>query len=523
MRAFNCFGPICSVSQIAWKSRRARRNDSPTEVSMNHIGNDAARDVVRRAQGAGGAGGAASARQGRAGAAQAGASRGGDAERIDRRVRAGEQAVDAGQGGEVGCPEQGEAAQNNYADRMGQMNRARGEEEHSGLQRTLEQQLAALRFTTDAPQSRGAALEALCARGFDHLPLPGQGRTIERWSALAAVAACDLSLVKLYEGHTDALAILAELRASGLTAPGQRWGVWAAEPPNRKVTAAPQPDHARGSTRNGSLNNDDAPDNAGPDARDIALDNAGTGTALRLEGVKPWCSGAALLTHALVTAWRDGEPVLAAVELAQPSVHVADGGWNAIGMAATGTSEVCFDGALAWQVGAAGAYLARPGFWHGGGGIAACWYGCAAGIAAVLRAHVARRKDPHACAHLGAADTQLAAAGALLRETAAWIDRYPRADAMRRAMRARLAVEEAATAVLAHATRALGPGPLCTDLHFARAAADLPVFLRQSHAERDAAALGEALCNGPDPLGSLDPLDPLACEESDTRWRLACL
>jgi hypothetical protein len=181
-------------------------------------------------------------------------------------------------------------------------------------------------------------------------------------------------------------------------------------------------------------------------------------------------------------------------------------------MAATGTCEIVFDGALARQIGEPGAYLARPGFWHGGAGIAACWYGCAVELAAVLRAQVVRRQDPYACAHLGAADAQLAAAGALLRETAAWIDGHPRADAMRRAMRTRLAVEQAATAVLAHATRALGPGPLCSDLHFARAAADLPVFLRQSRAERDEAMLGEALRAAPDPLAY----------EADPQWRLVC-
>jgi hypothetical protein len=52
-------------------------------------------------------------------------------------------------------------------------------------------------------------------------------------------------------------------------------------------------------------------------------------------------------------------------------------------------------------------------------------------------------------------------------------------------------VEEAATAVMNHATRTLGAGPLCRNARFARALADLPVFLRQSHAERDLAALGE--------------------------------
>ena len=41
--------------------------------------------------------------------------------------------------------------------------------------------------------------------------------------------------------------------------------------------------------------------------------------------------------------------------------------------------------------------------------------------------------------------------------------------------------------------RALGAGPLCKDEHLARLFADLPVFLRQSHAERDLEALGRAM------------------------------
>jgi len=39
--------------------------------------------------------------------------------------------------------------------------------------------------------------------------------------------------------------------------------------------------------------------------------------------------------------------------------------------------------------------------------------------------------------------------------------------------------------------RALGATPFCRDPHFARLAADLPVFIRQSHAERDLAHLGQ--------------------------------
>jgi len=44
---------------------------------------------------------------------------------------------------------------------------------------------------------------------------------------------------------------------------------------------------------------------------------------------------------------------------------------------------------------------------------------------------------------------------------------------------------------LQHAGRALGAATLCHDAQVARLMADLPVFMRQSHAERDLAALGE--------------------------------
>ena len=85
-------------------------------------------------------------------------------------------------------------------------------------------------------QQHGDALTlaALIDAGVDRLPLPGAGRTLERWQMLAEVAAHDLSLVKLFEGHTDALAILAELGAPA-AAPGSRWGTWCAEPPDARV------------------------------------------------------------------------------------------------------------------------------------------------------------------------------------------------------------------------------------------------------------------------------------------------
>jgi hypothetical protein len=59
----------------------------------------------------------------------------------------------------------------------------------------------------------GAAFAGAVESGRLNLPQPGAGRTRERWAALAELAEEDLSLARLAEGHTDALAILAELGA----------------------------------------------------------------------------------------------------------------------------------------------------------------------------------------------------------------------------------------------------------------------------------------------------------------------
>ncbi|WPB55756.1 acyl-CoA dehydrogenase family protein [Xylophilus sp. GOD-11R] len=300
-------------------------------------------------------------------------------------------------------------------------------------------------------------LSRLLDAHLDELPLPGAGRTLDRWRWLAAVAACDLSLVKLFEGHTDALAILAELGGPDVP-PGSAWGTWCAEPPDARLEFRPDGDDGR----------------------------------LRIDGTKAWCSGAASVDHALVSGWdADGRPCLAAVALRQPGVRVTDTGWQAVGMAGSASVNVCFDRAVGQAVGGPGDYTARPGFWQGGIGVAACWFGGAQAIADMAMEQSRGRSDPHRLAHLGEIDVALSGAAAVLREAAAAIDSHPQANAQELALRARLVVEAACDAVLRHATRALGAGPLCRNARFARLVADLPVYLRQSHAERDLAALGQ--------------------------------
>ena len=315
-----------------------------------------------------------------------------------------------------------------------------------------------------ADTAPAAALRRLHQDGYTALPLPGSGATLARWQALAATGAHDLALAKLYEGHLDAVAILSEADLAALGATGL-WGTWCAEAP----------------------------------AARLAVRHSDRG--FLLSGRKAWCSGAADVSHALVSCWNDaGEACLAAVALDQPGVTVTDVGWNAVGMAGSRSVDVLFDGAVATVVGAPGFYVDRPGFWHGGAGVAAVWYGAAQALGATLHASIAQRLaagqpvDVHRLTQVGEVDVALRTTAALLRAAAQEIDAAPFHNGMVRALRVRLAVEQCADKVLHAVGRALGAGPLCKDARIARLFADLPVFLRQSHAERDLETLGRAIC-----------------------------
>jgi hypothetical protein len=337
----------------------------------------------------------------------------------------------------------------------------------------LIQVLAATALTSNGSAgARGEFLSDLAREGLATLPLPGSGSTLERWRALAAVAAHDLALVKLYEGHADALAILAEA-GQPRPEPAKTWGMWAAESPGARVQFEP----------------------------------SGAG-ACTLSGVKAWCSGARHVDAALLTVWAsDGQgPFLARVDLDQPGVTFDDANWQATGMRASDSVDVRFDRVPARLVGDTRFYLERAGFWQGGIGIAACWHGGACAIAQALRRSTSDAGDKagwHRLAALGAVDRVLAANAALLRDAAAWVDAHPRADAQAWALRTRAAADDACEQVLHHATRALGATPLCRDAAFARMAADLPVFVRQCHGDRDLAALGALVVQGVETTWSL--------------------
>jgi alkylation response protein AidB-like acyl-CoA dehydrogenase len=312
-------------------------------------------------------------------------------------------------------------------------------------------------------RSPGAAVTEVVAAAFADavesgrldLPLPGGGLTRERWALLADLASEDLSLARLAEGHADALAILSELGAE-TPPPATRWGVWAAQPPGPRLTAR----------------------------------RAGGGW--RLDGTKQYCSGARSCTDALVTATAaDGDRLFA---VSTRDLSPVPGTWPATGMAASDTLDIRFCGIAAEPLGGPGSYTSRPGFAHGGAGVAACWYGGARAIGTVLRGAAAERDvGPHALAHLGAVDIALYTAKTALDVAAAETDADPEdhCDGGRlRALRVRALIEATSTEVMQRVGRALGAGPLCRDEAHSRRVADLTVYLRQHHAERNLAELG---------------------------------
>lgn len=309
------------------------------------------------------------------------------------------------------------------------------------------------------------------------LPAPGVGSTAALWSALATLAATDLTIARVVEPHVDALAIMAQspeppdLQAVGAGA-DSTWGVFAAEGPGQRL-----------------------------EARDA-------GDRWVLNGVKPWCSLAADLSHAVVTARTpSGKRRAFAVALDAIGVTVEAAPWHARGLPAVTSGPVTFHQVNAVPVGGEEWYLRRPGFAWGGMGVAACWYGGAVGVARALADEARTRElDQVGLMHLGATDIALHAARCVLLDAAGRVDAGAAdGDAGRlAALRVRALVAGTVEEVLTRAGHAMGPAPLCISEEHARRVADLQVYVRQEHAERDQAVLGRTLLDAGADAGDRD-------------------
>jgi alkylation response protein AidB-like acyl-CoA dehydrogenase len=292
------------------------------------------------------------------------------------------------------------------------------------------------------------------------LALPAGGRTAARWGVLSALGRANLTVARVFEAHTDALAILAEAGID--TADALTWGVFAAEAPGQAVAARVAPD--------GSVT---------------------------LTGTKPWCSLGGVLDAALVTAHVGDARQLFRVDLRHPSVraHPVEG-WVARGLRTVVSAPIEFEGSPAEPVGEASWYLVRPGFAWGGIGVAACWHGGALGVADAVARAAAKRPGELSAMHLGSVDVALHGARTALLDAARHVDAGTVDDPAVLALRVRSVVADAVERVLRQAGHALGPAPLGFDARHAARVADLELYVRQHHAERDLADLGSRLVAG---------------------------
>lgn len=297
-------------------------------------------------------------------------------------------------------------------------------------------------------------------------PLPGSGRTPGLFELFIALGRADLTAARVVEAHLDARAILAE---AGHDPQAGAWGVFAAEGPG------------------------------------VRLDAVESNGGFELSGTKPWCSLAGLLDRALVTAHTmDGHRRLFEVDLHALGVTVHDGEWKALGLRGVPSGAVDFAHVAASPVGADDWYLDRPGFAWGGIGVAACWLGGAEGLARRLWAGASttnREPDQIALMHLGAVDAQLFAARVVLADAGRRIDdgRASGTEGRLLAARTRIIVATVVEDVLRRAAHSLGPAPLALEDEHARRVADLELYVRQHHAERDEASLGRRILEGERP------------------------
>jgi len=197
--------------------------------------------------------------------------------------------------------------------------------------------------------------------------------------ALVALGRTDIPLGRLVEGHVDAIRILAQAQRAPIA--DARYAVWASQSQATGIAARA----ARG--------------------------------GWRLDGTLRFASGVGVVDRALVSVLVDSsERLLLDLDVGDWSAD--ESAWQTTAMAVSRShtivlTDVCADASA--QVGPAGFYLGRPGFFPGGAGVAAVWAGGAARLADLVHDYVAvGPPSPVRSRRLGQVRTELAAMHAVL-------------------------------------------------------------------------------------------------------------
>ena len=295
------------------------------------------------------------------------------------------------------------------------------------------------------------SIHEMSRQGRWDLPLPGGGETPRRLLMLSQIARRDLSAGRVAEGHTDAMAILAE---AGVAARQDAlYGVWTADDPEAAVKAERLPD-----------------------------------LGWRLTGGKRSCCGAQLVNAALVTAQVDDALLLFDVAIDE-HVQPQPSEWQTPALAEAKISAVSFDTIVLGidsAIGSADWYLRRPGFWHGAVSAAAIWAGGAMSL--IDAARELRPASRSAREQLGALEAIAWQLGAILDQCGREIDEDPVDSSSRarvRTLMVRHLVERACTEVMERFGRATGDHFLAHDAAVANQFAALNLCIRQARIDRE--------------------------------------
>lgn len=276
--------------------------------------------------------------------------------------------------------------------------------------------------------------------------------------ALEALGRTDVPLSRLTEGHVDALRIHAQ--AGTTPSAGCLYGVWASR------------------------------------SRGTGIRAGRSDAGWHLEGTLRFASGAGLLDRALVPVWLDDETSVL-LDVPVRDWPVDDSAWQTSAMRLSHSHTIHLDHDVhdedAAQVGDAGFYLGRPGFFPGGVGVAAVWVGGAARVADLVRQHVGEvAPSPAVQLRLGHLRTELVTAAAAVAVAAHRLDTgdVPPDELQALATETRAVVGAAVRRLLDQGRAVAGPAGLAFDGPLTHAVDDLDLYVRQQSTDGDAMFLG---------------------------------
>ena len=294
------------------------------------------------------------------------------------------------------------------------------------------------------------------ARSGAGLPFPGNGDTGDRFHVLRVTSARNPSIGRLLEAHCDAQAIFHEAKVE--TPANMGMAVWASSSISRVIGT---------STRRGIL----------------------------LNGTQHFCGGAGVVDGALMTVSCDDGERLVFVRLHQNGIETDLSNWKtpAFSQASVGTVHLTnVEIPAADLVGDPHFYSARPGFWWGAVGVAACWAGITDRLIDMQRQR-STRCDEIACVELGLQSALRWGIDASLDVAGRLIDQPSRESARMLALSARHQVATAANAILESIEHEVGPGPLAFDPGWVQTVTELRMALGQHHGSRDLRELGNLM------------------------------